>query len=215
VEAADIAGVALFAILFAGVWVAVTVLLGHMSGWPALARAFPDEGDDEPIVTLTGESGVMGRAVSLQGILALGACRSGLRVSINRLFGPFSRPFLAPWYQIAAEPTAGMLAPRVKLRFGQPEVATLTIDAGTWDVLKGAVEGRNPEVVAAVSTRQFARRLALQWLLATALGTGFFFLATRVGPRSDPAPLSACILVPAILFGVIAIVRFRLSRPRL
>jgi hypothetical protein len=84
-----------FLLFFAAMWLAMTTLLGAMSGWNGLEARYPDTGEPALLV-LRGRSGQMGKGVNMSGILRLSACRSGLRIGIARMFGPFQKPFLVP-----------------------------------------------------------------------------------------------------------------------
>jgi hypothetical protein len=123
-------------IVFIGMWLLVTTLLGALSGWRRLQQHFP-AGTEESLLTLGMRSGRMG-GVNLNNVLTLGACQSGLRVRIPRLFGASLRPFLVPWGQIKAEPRSALFQSIVRLSFGDPEVGSLTIDARLWQRLTEA-----------------------------------------------------------------------------
>lgn len=63
-------------------------------------RRFPDRPEERALLKLTQQSGSMGLGVEMRRILTLSTCSSGLRVSMNRLFGPFNRALFVPWEQI-------------------------------------------------------------------------------------------------------------------
>src|SRR5689334_719665 len=88
------------AIAFVGLWLLVSIILGLLSGWYSLMRVFPDRPQEKAVATFKRESGMVG-LVSMHGILTLGLCPSGLRVSIMKLFGPFAKDFLVPWNAIS------------------------------------------------------------------------------------------------------------------
>lgn len=122
-----------FPIGFVLMWLAIGGLLGFISGWYGLMKRFPDR-DEPPKLKLGGRSGFM-RGVNLRGVLSLAACESGLRVSIWRGLGPFSKPFFVPWTDIAVERKRAILGELRKLRFGRPPVGALILDSKTWDRL--------------------------------------------------------------------------------
>lgn len=109
---------AVFPIFFIALWLAVTSILGVMSGWFGLAERFPDR-REPTLAKIGGLSGMMGIGVSMRGILTLTACQSGLRVSIWRIFGPFSRPFLVPWREISTRPVTIFFTPHGPAQFRQ------------------------------------------------------------------------------------------------
>jgi hypothetical protein len=126
----------LFPLGFAVIWLAVTSLLGLLSGWPTLARRYPDR--DEPAsVRLGGQYGHLG-LVELRGALSLAACPSGLRLAMSRWLGPFNKPFFVPWDEIAAEPRKVFLGHMMRLGFGHPEVGALVIRTDVWERLRRA-----------------------------------------------------------------------------
>jgi len=105
-----------FLAAFSALWLAITSLLGWMSGWGRLERAFPDR-PEPSIETLTFQS-VRVRGVNYNNCIRFELCATGLRVSVLRLLGPFQRPFFVPWSQIRAERTSGLFLNYVTLAFG-------------------------------------------------------------------------------------------------
>ena len=60
-----------FPILFVGMWLFVTTMISFLSGWFNLQQWYPDEGGEEPLLTLNGQSGSIGAGVALNGVLRL------------------------------------------------------------------------------------------------------------------------------------------------
>jgi hypothetical protein len=202
-----------FPIFFAGIWLAVTIMIGAASGWYALARRYPDR--DEPALVKIGfQSGVMGpMAMGMNGILVFGACRSGLRVAIWRVFGPFSKPFLVPWSEISVRPTQIFFHPYARLGFGRPEAGVLSIQRNAWDrLVRGASQAAGSAVAEAlppIPQGRLASAYLLQWLALTAFGAAFFFLAPRLlSPSAARPSLILCIALPATVFGVGTLIRY-------
>jgi hypothetical protein len=136
--------VVLFLCVFVGFWIAITAVLGAVSGWYGLAKRYPDQ--PEPALLRLGfQSGLMGPNVNLNGALTLSACPSGLRVGIMKVLGPFCRDFFVPWSDIRVERQARFLWKAAALRFGEPQAGALIIRAETADRLAGAVPGSWPE----------------------------------------------------------------------
>lgn len=85
-----------FWILLPLMWLGVTTVLGLTSGWFGLMLAYPNN-EETPLFQMKWLSGSMGLGVSLQRILKISVCPSGLRFGISKFFGPFQRDFLVPW----------------------------------------------------------------------------------------------------------------------
>jgi hypothetical protein len=193
----------------------VTTLLGLISGWYWLASRFPDR--DEPAqLTLKSQSGMMGWGVSMNNILVLSACQSGLRVAIWRVFGPFSRPIFVPWDEIKVQPRQIFFQKMARLGFGRPEAGVLSIDGRAWERLaaQAGLQKSDPRSLPPVSDAQLARSMAIQWLVITAGAAAFYYFASRSmgSGGSDGMPLAVCILFPAIFFGVVQIIRYARQR---
>ena len=203
-----------FPITFVTLWLVVCVGLSALSGWFGLMTRYPDR-KEAALVTLGRQSASMGPiGVSLNGMLRLDACPSGLRVSMWRIFGPFSRPFFVPWREIRPEPSSSFFMDMVRLRFGNPEqLGTLKIHAGSWARLSEsgarAAGAWTPELSSAPSNARLIRTLVLQWLATTCLAGSFFYYAPRMqggaGPLMSPA---TCFVFPAVVFGIGALMRY-------
>jgi hypothetical protein len=188
---------------FIAFWLAITAMLGILSGWAKLQRNFPATMDTS-LLTLRMRSGRMGRVgVHMGNILTLSAGSLGLRVGIFRLFGPFSRPFLVPWQQIRADQRTSFFVPSVRLSFGRPEIGTLTIDAQLWRRL--AVHSSVPGMAAqipAVSLRRSGLGLLVSWVAITALVATVLYLSSHAQGHSG-LPIAACIGLPGIFFAIV------------
>ena len=131
-----------FAVFFPTLWLAVTALLGALSGWYGLMARYPDR-DDPALAAFRWQSGFMGAGVRMNGVLNLFPCRGGLRVGMLRLLGPFCRPFYVPWRDLRVERRQRLFGPRAVLRFG--EASRLEISADLADRLAKAAAGAWPE----------------------------------------------------------------------
>lgn len=118
----------LFITFFSILWFGVTGLLGAMSGWFRLQKAFPDR-DEQPIAQFRGVNAMMGGAipVNFKYCLKLDACPTGLRVGVTRLLGPFQRSFFVPWSAIAVRRGTMLFAILYRLDFGTPVISTLSL----------------------------------------------------------------------------------------
>ena len=119
-------------VVFVGMWLLVTAMLGLMSGWFNLQQWYPDDGSEEPLLRLCWQSGMMGMGVRLNNCLTLSAKPSGLSIRMTRIFALFQRPLLIPWNEITAEPSQMFFMPMVKLSFGNPATGKLKISARSW-----------------------------------------------------------------------------------
>jgi len=194
----------------------ICTLLGILSGWYSLMRRFPDRPEEQAVLKLSRQSGSMGLGVSMRGILSLSSCTWGLRVGMNRLFGPLHHNFLIPWEQIDVTRKDGFWGPRVKLRFADSSIGGLTIPDYAANKLWRSIPERWPEAgpVPGVETR--SRSIAIvsrQWLVATILASTFFLVVPRlVAPSEAQIPMAVAILFPAILLGLFSMIEYSRRR---
>ena len=199
-----------FPLFFVALWLTVTTILALLSGWFRLMVRFPNQ-ITEPLLRVRGQSGSMGLGVAMRGILTLTVCASGLRVGIMRVFGPFCRDFFVPWEAISITRKNLLLWPAAKLQFGSPGIGSLTIPAYVANRLARAAMGRWPEAgpFPEEKHRDTLRRLLTQWAGITCVAALFFTLAPlAVAPTGARPPIVVAILFPAIVFGVVIIVRY-------
>lgn len=134
----------LFIVFFSAMWCGVTSLLGLMSGWFRLQKAFPDQIGQQPLLQLRGQTGMMGglafMPVNFKNCLRIDACPTGLRVAVMRLLGPFQHPFFVPWSSITVERGRFLFGTYCSLHFGTPAVGALRLHTGV--VQKIAATGR-------------------------------------------------------------------------
>lgn len=191
-----------------GVWLLITTMGVHVSGWPVMQSTFPDR--DEPALrTLRGVPATMrvGEAfgrMRFRGGLTLSACASGLRVSMPWVFGPF----LVPWDEIEVETTCRFVMPSVRLSLSGATLATLTLDAYPWQRLAESA-GRDfgiPEEER-VGRGAYARALLTECAVATGIMTGFIFLGSLSG-GSPGLSLPECVAFAALVFGIPTLIRF-------
>ena len=120
----------LFIVFGSALWLGVTSMLGLVSGWFRLAKAFPDRAAEQPIERLGSVNGILG-PISYKFALRLDVCPGGLRVGVTRTLGPFCKPFFVPWSNITAGRGNMMLATYYKLSFGAPPIGELRLHTGT------------------------------------------------------------------------------------
>ena len=195
-----------FPFFFGGMWLLATTMLGFMSGWFNLQQWYPDDGSEEPLLQLRGQSGQMGLGVSMHGILKLRAYSSGLGIGVMRIFGPFQKPLRIPWGEIESEPSTSFFLPMVKLHLGRPENGRLKITARSWARLVDAVPKSSDQIqmpeVSRVSATSFATGMIVQWLLMTGVIAGFFYFVSRSNGGQTAVPLAVCIAIPAVFVGI-------------
>lgn len=206
-----------FALYFIGMWLVVTTVLGVLSGWFSLQRRYGHP-NEPPLLRLQMVSGRMGFWVSLRGVLTLSAYPSGLGVAVWRIFGPFERPFLVPWAEIDAVRATSFFEPVVRLSFGSPEAGRLTIRQGAWERLSAAAAGHikgcpDGASLPLVKRGTLARAFLWQWLAMTGGAAAFYslaphYVAARTGSAPAHVPLAVAFGFPAVVFGVVQIVRF-------
>jgi hypothetical protein len=204
----------LLPLFFVALWLTVTTILALLSGWFRLMAEYPDQ-SIEPILRLRGQSGAMGAGVGMRGILILSVCPTGLRVGMMRIFGPFCRDFFVPWDSIAVARKTVLFRPVAKLQFGIPVVGTLSIPAHAADRIARAAMGCWPEEGAFPAEKRgdTFRRLLVEWAAITTLAALFFILVPlAVAPSGASPPIAVAILFPAIVFGLVSIVRFFTER---
>ena len=204
-----------FPIFFALLWFAITVLLGFISGWYLLMRRFPDR-PEAPLRTYKNQSGSIGQ-VSARSLLTLSVCPGGLRVGMMRIFGPFSKDFFVPWNEISVIRKDRFLWKVAQISFGNPPVGSLTLMADLADRLARAAGTPWPEPgpFPEETDTQASSRIFKHWVAMTGIAATFFIVAPRLGtPQDAPKPpILVAILFPAIVFGVVALVKYA-RRPR-
>jgi hypothetical protein len=200
-----------FPIFFVTLWVCVCVLLGALSGWYALAAAYPDR-DEQPLLRLRGRSGSMGALrIHMNNVLNLTVCPSGLRVGIMRLFGPFSRDFLVPWADIHVSRQRRWYGDEALIEFGFPPLGRLTIPAYLANRLAQAADRRwpEPDPPPVETPRESAAAVIKLWALSTAFVVAFVLAPRLIAPHTEPAPpVLVAVLSPGILFGIGALIEY-------
>ena len=199
-----------FLVCFPILWFAVTLILSRLSGWFALMERYPDQAEDA-LDVLANQSGSLG-VVSMRGILTLSVCRSGLRIGIMRIFGPFCKDFFVPWTEITITRVDRFFWTFAKLTFGHPSVGRLTVFAHTADRMARAAGDHWPEpgpFPEETGSRAFSR-IAKQWVAMTLLAAAFFIIVPRlVGAKGANAPpIAVAVLFPAVVFGIAACIQY-------
>jgi hypothetical protein len=115
-----------FPLVFIGFWLLITTILAFVSGWFGLQQWYADDGDEEPLLRLRGQTGFMG-GVRLNGALTLAATRRGLSIRVSRIFAPFQKPLLIPWSEIDAIEQKRWFSTMIRLDLGKPANGKLTI----------------------------------------------------------------------------------------
>ena len=202
-----------FPFFFVGMWLLVGTMLGFMSGWFNLQQWYPDDNSEEPLLRLRWQSGMMGMGVRLNRVLTLSAKRSGLSISMWRIFAPFQRPLLIPWGEITAEPSKIFFTPMVKLSFGNPANGTLKINARSWSrLLKAVPQDRSGSQLHLpdapdISSASVALGMFIEWLVLATILVLVFGLMIRSSPGVPPLPL-VYIAIPVAALAIGQLIRF-------
>jgi hypothetical protein len=199
-----------FPLFFAAMWLAVSTVLGVMSGWFWLMSRFPDQ-PEKPILRLRYQSGTMGAGVRMSAILSVAVCPNGLRLSMVRLFGPFCRSLFIPWDEITVSRRASGLWPTAKLQFGSPAQGSLRLSGYLANRLARTAAQRWPEVgpFPEPTSWDIFLRVLVEWILITSFAALFYTVAPMLlAPQGKGPPVAVAILFPAIVFGLVSIVTF-------
>lgn len=123
-------------------------LMPRFMGWTRLEELFPDRPEDAQIerflfqALYIAKPGSSGPGISYRGCVTLTACETGLRVSIWKLFQPFSKPVFIPWGDIEVVVMRVTGFKMCGLKTGQPEPFTLSIIARIARRIEKATDGR-------------------------------------------------------------------------
>jgi hypothetical protein len=205
-----------FPIFFVLMWLAVTTMLGFMSGWYTLMKSYPNQPENS-LHTFARQSGSV-NFVGMRSILTLSVCPSGLRVGIMRIFGIFCRDFFVPWNAISVSRKDRVLWKVAKIHFGHPAVGNLTLPSEVADRIARAAGGLWPEQgpFPEETSSQASSRIIKQWAAMTGFAAAFFIIAPRlITPKgSATPPIIVAVLFPAVVFGVVGLVQYlRRERP--
>ena len=199
---------AVFFVLFAGLWTAVSFFIAWQSGWRDLAGRYRAAGVPDGERRRWVSAGLDG--VSFRSSLNVVAGPAGLHLSPVLMFRPFMPPLLIPWTDIRF---LGASAPlgirRFNFRLGAAEGPELC--AGP--ALAAAIGPRLPEPQktlyedALVGLPRASFGTAAAASLATgAAASGLFYALAGRGPHAAPLPV---ILLPSILIPALLLARER------
>jgi hypothetical protein len=192
-------------------WLFVTTLLSLLSGWFTLMNRFPDRPVEEETLRIRPDWASMGVSVSMRGVVRLGVCRSGLRVGMMRLLGPFARDFLVPWDAISVTRGTTLFEDVAVLRFGNPPAGSIKLSVSYVDRLARAAESRWPErgPFPVEPKGRRLRRTLIGWAVGTSCIAVFFITAPMLTmPEANRPPIALAILVPTALFVVATVVAY-------
>jgi len=108
-------------------WLALSMLMSQLQGWPALMRRFPEIGE-QPVAHLNVQW--VGAIRYQGGTLNAAAGPSGLRLSQWPIIAPFDRPVTVPWSEIYPQRVGN----RARLSLGMTQ-ATVSVPAAQWEAL--------------------------------------------------------------------------------
>jgi hypothetical protein len=199
--------------LVVGFIIAMGALMGAQSGWYALARRFRDR-SDPALATFRYRSAWFGRTFAFNGVLNFGVCRTGLRVGIVRIVGPFSNDFFVPWDEITITRGNQWLGPAVRLQLG--DAGSLSLRPALANDLARAAGDRWPEPgpFPAPTGASIASGVLREWVIYTAAGSAVLMaIPLLLAPHGRLQPLHA-IGAAAVLAGIGALIEFGLRSGR-
>jgi len=197
-----------------GLWIGMGALMAWQSGWYDLARRFPDR-TDPGVETFKFRSGWFKAGIAFNGILKFEVCRTGLRVSVIRIFGPFSKNFFVPWDEITVTRGQQWLRPAARLQLA--DAGSLSLLASLADALARAAGDRWPETgpVPPANATSITRGILTEWAVYTAIGAALLVVVPHVlSPRGPWPPPPFVIGVPAVFSGIGALIEFMLRGGR-
>lgn len=125
----------IFPFAFVVIWLASTWLIGKIAGWYRLQDQFADRAE-EPLLRMRWQSAAFGDGLLARAnfgrCLRFDVCATGFRVSVWRIFSPWSRPFFVPWSQIEVTQWRVLGLPHYifgyyRLSLGKPEVQCMIL----------------------------------------------------------------------------------------
>jgi hypothetical protein len=123
-----------------------------------------------------------------------------------------------PWNEITIRRSDRLFWKIAKLSFGQPSNGNLKVIADVADRMARAAGNHWPEPgpFPEETASQGFSRIAKQWVAMTGLAAAFFIIVPRLMTANTAArpPIIVAILVPAIVYGIAAMVQYvRRQRP--
>ncbi|WP_299195535.1 hypothetical protein [uncultured Erythrobacter sp.] len=135
-------------VFFVVCWLFAGWMMPRFMGWTRLEELFPDRPEDRRIerfgfqALYLAKPGSTWAGMSYRGCVTLEACETGLRVSIWKLFQPFSQPIFLPWGDIEVVTKRVTGFKMCGLKVGQPQPFTLSIIARIARRIELATGGR-------------------------------------------------------------------------
>ena len=116
--------IAIFACAFVAFWILLSLLIGAMGGWSALARSYRTE------LPFTGKmwhmrSARMGWLTRYSGVLTVGVNAAGLYLAVLPLFRVGHPPLFVPWPDVIVTSERRLIMSFIVFRFRQAPGVTL------------------------------------------------------------------------------------------
>lgn len=204
-------------LIFVGMWLFISTLLGFLSGWYGLRRRFLDNQDrGKRLASSTALTAWMGAGVHLNGgILKVEAYERGLRLCFSRICGPFHLPLFIPWDQIHVERSDKFLfrGGGAILKFGEGGVfSRMGLEQDLANALWRSTGKLWPEKGLAPprpTNFQVLGKVLRKWGLYAFVATAFFLIVplTVSAPGHGP-PITVAILFPVIVMGIMAAIEY-------
>ena len=121
-------------------WFFISSLVARMSGWKALAEAYPLQSDPTG-KKLRFQSATLRWSTNYTGLIHMSCDSQGLYLSIFILFKIGHPPMFIPWGEIRTESHGGLI-PSLTLRFSRKPGVPFTISRALGEKLAGMSGGR-------------------------------------------------------------------------
>jgi len=119
-----------FVVVFPAFWILVTSAIAEMGGWNRLQRAHPDNSSAVLYKRLSMRSANLGHpyfGVSYSACLTFDVCDTGLRISVWKIFGVFTKPVFLKWEDFKTELFQWFIWKGCRLRWGSDAGDTIFI----------------------------------------------------------------------------------------
>lgn len=198
-----------FPIFFVLLWLLITTVLGFLSGWYRLMQQYPNC-EEKALLQINHQSGFVGW-VGMRGILNIGVCSSGVRISIMKIFGPFCRDFFVPWNEISVKRKDYFFWQTVTFQFGKPSVGKLSIDTHIADKIArvSLANWLEDDSLPEETKQQAFLSIIKEWMAMTFFAALCFTIMTRIAlPNTALPSIAMTVFFPAVVFGIINIFRY-------
>jgi len=175
-------------------------------------RKYPDQKDVRDVISRFRLTSVLMGGVSFSSVLTFEVTRQGLRLKMNRIFGPFARPIFIPWKEIRVERGNSFGEPSAWLYFGSgggfPRLELFPEFADDLWRSAGEMWPEKGDAPAAPSPTAVLQKYLKYWAGLSVFASVFFLFfhnVTRVSRGEKMGPESLLIMVVLVLFPAIVL----------